>query len=412
VKSQRFIYLAVAVAVALVLVVPGAGRVAAKSPSATKLKGTIKIGQITSLTGPYSVYGVMQQAGFKAGLAYATGGTNKVLGAKIQVTTVSDVSSTTTLPDTTIATSDAKQLIEQDHVNIIQCCASSATAAAVAALMPQYKTIDMVAPAADDSLTGINRYTFRTSREDSQDAKTGAAYAVKSFGKNYMTIAQNYSFGQNQEKVWNSALGKLGANDEGDILFPLTTTDFTPYVQQVLNKNPQWLFVACAGTQCTGLFNQLVSSGLADKVKIMTGLPNVAAISAFGPAGPKMGFISVYYYTFPKTKANDYLKKYIKSHYNRPADIFDQDSFAAAQQIVAAIKKAGTYTNASKLIKALEGQTVAGPKGDYTIRKQDHLCMQPMYVTKLVDKGGTLTPVLLKTLTPKQAAPSIQAHNW
>jgi branched-chain amino acid transport system substrate-binding protein len=353
----------------------------------------------------------MQQEGFKAGLAYATNGTNKVLGARIQVTTVSDVSSTSSLPDTTIATADAKTLIEQDHVNIIQCCASSATAYAVAQLMPTYKIVDMVAPAADDSLTGVNRYTFRTSREDSQDAKTGASYAVKTFGKNYMTMAQNYAFGQNQEKVWNTALGKLGANDEGDILFPLTATDFTPYIQQVLNKKPQWLFVACAGTQCTGLFNQLVSSGLADQVKLMTGLPNVAAIPSFGSAGTKMGFISVYYYTFPKTKANTYLRKYIQQHFHRPADIFDQDAFAAAQQIVAAIKKAGSL-NASKLIKALEGQTVHGPKGDYTIRKQDHLCMQPMYITKLVDKGGTLTPVLLKTLTPKQAAPGVQAHNW
>jgi branched-chain amino acid transport system substrate-binding protein len=407
VKHHRFVYLAVALA----LVLPGVGRVAAKGNSATTLKGTIKIGQITSLTGPYSVYGVMQQEGFKAGLAYATNGTNKVLGAKIQVTTVSDVSSTSSLPDSTVATADAKTLIEQDHVNIIQCCASSATAYAVAQLMPQYKLIDMVAPAADDTLTGVNRYTFRTSREDSQDAKTGAGYAVKSFGKNYMTIAQNYSFGQNQEKVWNAALGKLGANDEGDILFPLNATDFTPYIQQVLNKKPQWLFVACAGTQCTGLFNQLVSSGLADQVKIMTGLPNVAAIPGFGSAGPKMGFISVYYYAFPKTKANDYLKKYIQQHYSRPADIFDQDAFAAAQQLVAAIMKAKSLS-AAKLIKALEGQTVQGPKGAYTIRKQDHLCMQPMYVTKLVDKGGKLTPVLLKTLTPKQAAPSVQAHNW
>jgi branched-chain amino acid transport system substrate-binding protein len=411
VKHHRFIYAAVALAVGLALLLPGVGRVAAKGTSATTLKGTIKIGQITSLTGPYALYGVMQQEGFKAGLAYATNGTNKVLGAKIQVTAVSDVSSTSSLPDTTVATADAKMLIEQDHVNIIQCCASSATAAAVAGLMPSYKLIDMVAPAAADVLTGINRYTFRTSREDSQDAKTGAAYAVKTFGKSYMTIAQNYSFGQNQEQVWNTALKNLGASDQGDILFPLTATDFTPYIQQVLNKKPQWLFVACAGTQCTGLFNQLVSSGLADQVKIMTGLPNVAAIPGFGSAGTKMGFISVYYYTFPKTKANDYLKKYIQQHYNRPADIFDQDSFAAAQQIVAAIEKARSL-NTSKLIKALEGQTVQGPKGAYTIRKQDHLCLQPMYVTKLVDKNGTLTPVLLKTLTPKQAAPSVQAHNW
>jgi branched-chain amino acid transport system substrate-binding protein len=401
----------IALAVALALVLPGVGRVAARSTSATRLKGTIKIGQITSLSGAYDVYGEMQKDGFKAGLAYATHGTNKVLGAKIQVTTVSDVNSTTTLPDPAIATSDAKTLIEQNHVNIIQCCASSATAAAVAQLMPTYKKIDMVAPAADDSLTGINRYTFRTSREDSQDAKTGASYAVKSFGKNYMTMAQNYSFGQNQEKVWNQALGKLGANDMGDILFPLTATDFTPYIQQVLNKKPQWLFVACAGTQCTGLFNALVSSGLADQVKIMTGLPNVAAIPSFGSVGPKMGFISVYYYTFPKTKANTFLKKYIQKHYHRPADIFDQDSFAAAQQIVAAIKKAKSLS-AQKLIKALEGQTVQGPKGAYTIRKQDHLCLQPMYIAKLVANGDKVTPKLLKALTPKQSAPAVQSHSW
>lgn len=407
----RFINIAVALTVALVLVLPGIGRVAARSASAPTLKGTIKIGQITSLSGPYDLYGEMQKDGFKAGLAYATKGTNKVLGAKIQVTTVSDVNSSTTLPDPAIATADAKTLLEQNKVNIIQCCASSATAAAVAQLMPTYKKIDMVAPAADDSLTGINRYTFRTSREDSQDAKTGAGYAVKTFGKTYMMMAQNYSFGQNQEKVWGHALDNLGAHSVGNILFPLTATDFTPYIQQVQSAKPQWLFVACAGTQCTGLFNALVSSGLADSVKIMTGLPNVAAIPSFGSVGPKMGFISVYYYTFPKTKANNYLKKYIQKHYYRPADIFDQDSFAAAQQIVAAIKKAKSL-NTQKLIKALEGQTVQGPKGAYTIRKQDHLCMQPMYITKLIANGSKLTPKLLKTLSPKQAAPAVQAHNW
>jgi branched-chain amino acid transport system substrate-binding protein len=407
----RYAYPGVALVLTLALFAQGFTGASARTATATKLKGPIKIGQITSLTGPYAVYGVMQEDGFKAGLAYATKGTNKVLGAKIQVTTVSDVSSTTSLPDPTVATADAKTLIEQDHVNIIQCCASSATAYAVAGLMPTYKLIDMVAPAADDTLTGVNRYTFRTSREDSQDAKTGASYAVKTFGKNYMTIAQNYSFGQNQEKVWNAALSKLGANDMGDILFPLNATDFTPYIQQILNKKPKWLFVACAGTQCTGLFNQIVSSGLANQVKIMTGLPNVAAIPSFGSAGTKMGFISVYYYTFPKTKANVFLKSYIQKHYHRPADIFDQDSFAAAQQLVAAIKKARSLS-ASKLIKALEGQSVNGPKGVYTIRKADHLCLQPMYVAKLVDKGGKLTPVLLKTLTPKQAAPGVQAHNW
>lgn len=411
-KSFRLANLILAPVLGLALLLPGLQPAAASHASKTvNLNGTIKIGQITSLTGPYSVYGVMQQQGFKAGLAYATHGSNKVLGAKIKVTTVSDVAGAASLPDAPTAVSEAKTFLTQDKVNFIQCCASSTSAAAVAAIMPTYNKIMMTAPAADDSLTGINRDTFRTSREDSQDAKTGASYAVSKFGKSYMTMAQDYSFGQNQESVWNTALKRLGANNKGNILFPLTTTDFTPYIQQIENTKPKWLFVACAGTQCVGMFQQLASSGVLNSVKIMTGLPNVAAIPAFGSAGTQLGFISVYYYTFPKTKANTFLKKYIKNHYNRPADIFDQDSFAAAQMLVAAVKKADSLKT-SKLIKALEGLTVHGPKGNYTIRKQDHLCMQPMYVTKLVMKNGKLTPVLLKTLTPKQSSPPVQSHNW
>ncbi len=76
---------------------------------------------------------------------------------------------------------------------------------------------------------------------------------------------------------------------------------------------------------------------------------------------------------------------------------------------MAAIKKAHS-TNTNKLIHALEGQTIQGPKGAYTIRKQDHVCLQPMYVTKLV--GGGLKPVLLATKSPKSVAPAIQAHSW
>ena len=40
---------------------------------------------------------------------------------------------------------------------------------------------------------------------------TGAKYAVRKFGKTYMTMAQDYSFGQNQEKVWRRSSSALAA---------------------------------------------------------------------------------------------------------------------------------------------------------------------------------------------------------
>jgi branched-chain amino acid transport system substrate-binding protein len=403
--KYRYPHLFVALALALALLVQGVGRATAmRTP---KLSGTIRIAQITSLSGPFSVYGVMEQQGFHVGLMYATNGTMKVDNAKISVKEYSDVSGSAGNPDAAAATTQATNAIVNDHANILQCCASSASALAVAQVAAKYKKILMVAPAATDGLSGINRYTFRTSREDTQDALTGASYAVKKFGNTYMTLAQQYAFGQDQVATWNKQLKKLHASDLGDVYFPLTATDFTPYIQQILSKKPKWLFIPCAGTQCLGLWKALDQQGLLDQVKVMTGLPNVAAIPFFGSAGTKMGFLSVYYYTFPKTKANAYLVKEIRKLYKRPADIFDQDAFAAAQQIVAALKKTHSLST-SKLIKALEGQTVQGPKGPYTIRKQDHVALQPMYICKLV--GSNLKPVLLKTMSPKQVSPPLQAH--
>jgi branched-chain amino acid transport system substrate-binding protein len=375
-----------------------------------RLKGKIIIGQITSLTGPFSIYGVMEVQGFRIGLEYATHGTMKVDGARIVVREFSDASGPQGLPDPATAVTDAKDAILNDHADILQCCASSASAIAVAHVAAQYKKILMVAPAAADELSGINRYTFRTSREDSQDAITGAAYAMHRFGNTYMGMAQDYAFGHDQVATWTKQLDRLHATNLGDVFFPLTATDFTPYIQQVLSKRPKWLFVACAGEQCLGLWKQLNQQGLLDQIHVMTGLPDNKSIQSFDGAGPKMGFMSVYYYTFPHTRANDYLVTQMQKQYHRTADIFDQDAFAAAQQLVAAIKKTHSVS-ATKLIHALEGQTVNGPKGKYTIRKQDHVCLQPMYIAKLVaGSDNTLKPILLKTKSPKATAPPIQAH--
>jgi branched-chain amino acid transport system substrate-binding protein len=398
-RNRLFCFGSTAAVVLSMVLVQGAASVSAGSrPSA--LPKTIKIAQITSLTGALAIYGPMQEAGFQAGLSYATHGTDKVLGSKIQVT----VSDDATNPNTAI--SDAKTALN-NGADIIQCCASSADAIPVAQLMSTYKKIDMVAPAASDALTGINKYTFRTSREDTQDAMTGARYAVKNFGKTYMTLAQDFSFGQDQENTWNTQLKRLHAKNKGNILLPLTTTDFKPTIDSIKKVHPKWLFVAWAGVG-TALFDEMKTDGLFKAgIKVMTGLPNVSGVPFFGTAVSKMGFLSVYYYTFPRTAANSFLKKYIAKNYKKwpghgpVADIFDQDSFAAAQQLVAALHKAKSL-NTNKLINALAGQTVQGPKGPYTIRKQDHVCIQPMYLARVkIEKGGKLVPILLKTVTPK-----------
>ncbi len=58
-------------AIALALLVQGMNSASARTARKARLSGTVTIGQITSLTGPFSVYGVMQSQGFQVGLCHA-----------------------------------------------------------------------------------------------------------------------------------------------------------------------------------------------------------------------------------------------------------------------------------------------------------------------------------------------------
>jgi len=64
-------------------------------------------------------------------------------------------------------------------------------------------------------------------------------------------------------------------------------------------------------------------------------------------------------------------------------------------------------TSADKLIAALEGMKFDGPKGEYTIRPEDHVVLQPMTLVKLVN---TKDPdfkffELVKAFAPEETAP-------
>ena len=78
------------------------------------------------------------------------------------------------------------------------------------------------------------------------------------------------------------------------------------------------------------------------------------------------------------------------------------------QMIAHAVQATGGGSNVEAMVGALEGWTFDAPKGSTTIRPGDHAMLQPMFQTKLVDSGGTLTPQLVKTLTPQDTAPPVK----
>ncbi|MBL0388727.1 substrate-binding domain-containing protein [Tumebacillus sp. ITR2] len=380
-----------------------------ETASTTDSKGgstePIKIGVVTSKSGALEGYGTQELNGLKLGIEYATGGTNKVEGRDVQLLIEDDGGK----PDDGIK--KARKLLEEDNVDILQGSASSSVASAIEPLAEEYKKIYMIDPAAADDLTGknFNKYVFRTGRNSSQDSLTGGKYAVENLGKSFFALAPDSVFGKSSNAAWKGTIEKSGGKIAQEEYAPQDTQDFTPYLQKAIQSKADVLLISWAGAGGAALFKQIAELKVAEKMKVTTGIPDIAGIKAMGDGAVGLQGMTAYYYGLPKNKENDWLVEHHKKDFNgTPPDLFTAGGFTAGIAIVEGIKKAHS-TDSDKLITALEGMTVHGAKGDYTFRKEDHQAIQPMYIVKLEKKDGFdyLVPTLVKEMSPEETAPPI-----
>lgn len=378
-----------------------AGQATAASP--------INIGVVTSISGPLADYGQQELRGLKLGIAYATHGTNRVDGRPINLIIRDDAGSPAT------GELAMRALILQDHVAMVQGPADSAVAIPMEQLAGEYKVPLVIDPAADDDLTTtyLNPYVFRTAVNTYMYAKSFAAYLDAHGGAKGVTfyqIAPNYVFGTSSVKDWAAALSSAGAINKGVTYAPITTTDFTSYIDHILSLNPlpKELVVTWAGVGALTLFKQMAQAGLYGKMNVIGAIGGYNGLMALGKTDN--GYIGVtdYYYTIPHNAANTYLTQHYEQDYSNPPDLFAGTSFAAGQAIVQALAKV-RGTNAQALSRALSGMTINGPKGPIYIRPRDHQAIQPMYVVKLVWNPGIgyAAPTLMETVSAQESAPPL-----
>lgn len=357
----------------------GAGSGAATTP--------LKIGVVTALSGPLAEYGKEWQRGFKIGLEYATNGTDKVAGRKIDVIWKDDAT------DPKQAVTEAKALLQNNKVNVLTGGVNSASAIAMEPIALHYKTVYVAGPAVADSITGknYNKYVFKISPNSYMESKA----AVLSIPDKSATVAQlapNYAFGWDSVKAFHQLATKVGMKDVLDVYADPNATDFTPQLEKIIQKHPKYLYVTWAGAP--GPWKSISDLKLQKQgITVVTGIPNIAAIQALFQGFDGMRGYTTYYYTLPSNKVNDYLVAHDKSQFNTVPDLFDPDGMAAAISIVDGLKKTGGNANGDKLSQALAGMSFQGPKGTYTYRKSDHQALQNLYGVELKNKTGVNYPV-------------------
>jgi branched-chain amino acid transport system substrate-binding protein len=375
----------------------GAGTAALASAGASP--SPIKVGWIVEKTGLYASYITSYDQGFTIGLQYATNGTNKVNGHPIQVNLEDDAD------DPTTAVTDFKSLVGAGY-KIIGGTGDSGIADELYPLAAQNKVVYISGAAADDAITGANKYTFRSGRQTYQDVATAASY-ISALGKNkkVVVLAQDYSFGQSYVTDTQSSFKKLH-DHVSDILVPLTTSDFTGTATQVAADHPNIVFLAWAGATAFPLIQSLANAGVFSKgAKVITGLATIATYPYFTQYfGTNADYLSLYVSQGSKNAANTYLVSHEQSEFSSPADLFASDGFVAGEEVVRAAATGGASQSVNSMIKGLSGWKFLAPKGMEQIRAADHALLQPMYQVSLSPSNVVK---VTKVLSATQTAPPV-----
>ncbi len=377
---------------------------ATESPAATEAPAAgltceqpVKIGLITDASGALAIYGAHILRSFMLGMEYVSGAPGSA-GEKFDLAQAQEnafkvddcefivyVRDDASNPENTATI--ARELIDVQGVNILVGTASSGATATLQGIALESKIPLIVAPAAANDITGkdFNEYTFRTSRNNYQDAINECSALTKDY-KTFVQIAPDYAFGHGSAESFRDACVLDGATFVGDDVFaPLDTTDFTPYMEQIAKSGAEAYIVTWAGSGFVPLMQAAVDQGVTETMALgATFIDNTLMPLWYGNAvGSTSGIL--YHFSAPKNPINDWLVANTKPRYGVNPDLFDADGMNAAIMAVEAVKATNGDASGAALQQAMEGMTFDGPKGAIYIRPEDHVAIQDMYILKLVN---------------------------
>lgn len=360
---------------------------------------SVRVAVITSLSGPLQPYGEQFLAGVHAGLDYATDGTREVDGTAIELAEVDDASN---------AEQAVAAMTEEigSGAKIVTGSISSGIAIAQAPLADQNKVLYLSGPASTDAITGINDYTFRVGRQTYQDVITVRGFIGDPEGKKVVVFAQDTAYGQSNVDSVTKVLGAEGA-EVRSILVPEGANDLTPFAADVAAEEADVVLVAWVGTETSAaMWQALDQQGVFDVSTVSSILDVAATYPVYYPPdiAPNIDFIGHYYPGVSDNEASQALDAGLEGS-GQPHDIYTNDGFIAGQMIAQAVGEAGD--DVEGMISALEGWSFEAPKGDVTIRAEDHALLQPMFPTQMIVEGEEYTPTVLETIAAEDLAPPL-----
>ena len=353
----------------------------------------LKIGLVLSVSGPFAGYGKQIQHGIDL---YMAEHGDTVAGRKVKLIVKDD---TGMAPQ--IAKREAQQLLINDKVDILAGFDLTPNAFSVAPLATEAKVPMVVMNAATASVVEKSPFIVRTSMTMPQSAWAMAQWAWANKVKSAYIVVADYGPGHDSQAQFTKTFTGLGGKIVGEVRTPVTTTDYSPFLQRLKDAKPDaaYFFVP-PGSSMVALSKGCRELGL-DKLGIKELGPGdmtaASSLAALGDAA--VGFITAFHYSdahdSPENKA--FTAAYAKAFPKDRPNFMAVGGYDGMHLIYEALKKTKGDASGDAFIAAAKGMKWTSPRGPVEIDAKTRDIIQNEYIRKLERVDGMLKNVEFDT---------------
>lgn len=352
--------------------------------------GTVKVGVLLPLSGPFSQYGRQMQNGIALFMKQHG---DTVAGKTIQLVVRDDGG---IAPDR--ARRAVQDLIVRDKVDVLVGFTFTASAMAAAPMAKEAQKAMIVMNASSSGITAASPYMIRVGQTLPQITEPAGRYAVQQGFKSIYTVVADVTAGHDAEAAFTRGVEAGGGKIAGSLRVPAQNPDFAPFVQRIKDAKPDAVFAWLPpGEAAIGFIKEFDQRGLAAQGITMLGtgdLTDELTIMQTGDAG--LGVVTTGHYSMAHPSAMNaefvasYLADYPDDKWPNFLSVSAYDGMAA---LYLGLEKTGGDASGPALAQALAGASFESPRGPIGIDAATRDIVQTVYVRKVGRVGDKLMNV-------------------
>jgi branched-chain amino acid transport system substrate-binding protein len=219
-----------------------------------------------------------------------------------------------------------------------------------------------------------------------------AEWAYKNGVRKVYTLVADYGPGHDAEKQFQKTFTALGGQVVGEVRTPVTTPDYSPFLQRMKDAKPDAaFFFVPPGSSMVALLKQFREMGLekAGIKELGTGdMTDEDSLAAMGDSA--LGMITAFHYSenhdSPENKK--FVAAYKKAYPKDRPNFMSVGGYDGMHLIYQALEKTKGDASADAFMKAAKGMKWESPRGPVQIDPQTRDVVQNEYIRKLEKVDG------------------------